>query len=108
MTVSEVWIPPPIDLGPPLPGEPIRKVSYWYVRSYPDSFAKYLHLYELDPQDPGHALGGAAPASCVGAAGRVGREGGPAGIPGLVWRRARSVGSRIGSASETGRVRTYA
>jgi hypothetical protein len=51
MTVPEVWIPPPIDLGPPLPGEPIRKVSYWYVRSYPDSFAKYLHLYELDPQD---------------------------------------------------------
>jgi hypothetical protein len=50
ITVAERW-KPPINLGPPQPGEQVRRVTYRYVRSIPDSYAKYLHLYELDPKD---------------------------------------------------------
>jgi hypothetical protein len=50
MMVAEWW-KPPIDLGPPHPGEQVRRATYRYVRSIPDSYAKYLHLYELDPKD---------------------------------------------------------
>lgn len=50
MAVAERW-KPPIDLGLPQPGEQVRRVTYWYVRSIPDSYVKYLHLYELDPGD---------------------------------------------------------
>ncbi len=47
-------IPPPIDLGPPAIGEEVRRVSYWYVRSFRAyGPARSVHLYELDPKDEG-------------------------------------------------------
>jgi hypothetical protein len=33
LAVPEVPIPLPLDLGPPAPGEPLRRVGYWYRNS---------------------------------------------------------------------------
>jgi hypothetical protein len=50
--VPDPWIPPPIDLGPPMPWEPFRRVTYWYVRSAPaQGLARWRHLYALDLAD---------------------------------------------------------
>jgi hypothetical protein len=51
--VPDPWIPPPLDLGPPWPWEPFRRVTYWYVRSVPgrDGFARWRHVYVLDAAD---------------------------------------------------------
>jgi hypothetical protein len=94
MTVAERH-KAPIDLGLPQPGEQVRRVTYWYVRSIPDSYAKYLHVYELEPKDRDMLRGGAAPGSRVEAAGRVRPAGGAVGVPGSVtsagstgWHRA--------------------
>jgi hypothetical protein len=48
----EQWIPPPIDLGKPMPRAVFRRVTYWYDRSLPGGgIARWLHLYLLDPAD---------------------------------------------------------
>jgi hypothetical protein len=51
--VPDPWIPPPLDLGPPRPWEPFRRVTYWYVRSAPAGagLARWRHVYALDPAD---------------------------------------------------------
>jgi hypothetical protein len=51
--IPDPWIPPPLDLGPPLPGEPHRRVTYRYVRSVSGRALgrRWLHLYVLDPAD---------------------------------------------------------
>jgi hypothetical protein len=51
--VPEVWVPPPLDLGPPADGGEIRRVSYWYRQSRrEDGPGRYVHLYALDPPTP--------------------------------------------------------
>src|SRR6266487_915590 len=51
--IPDPWIPPPLDLGLPEPGEPHRRVTYWYVRSVParGGFARWRHVYALDEAD---------------------------------------------------------
>jgi hypothetical protein len=50
LRVPEPYIPPPIDLGPPAPGEEVRRVTYRYVRSgVTEGVSEYLHLYEREP-----------------------------------------------------------
>jgi hypothetical protein len=51
--IPDPWVPPPLELGPPAPGEPFRRVTYWYVRSVPGRRLgrRWLHLYVLDPAD---------------------------------------------------------
>jgi hypothetical protein len=51
--IPDPWIPPPLNLGPPMPWEPFRRVTYWYVRSVPAGYgiARWRHVYALDPAD---------------------------------------------------------
>lgn len=51
--VPDPWIPPPLDLGPPRPWEPFRRVTYWYMRSVParGGLARWRHVYTLDEAD---------------------------------------------------------
>lgn len=50
--VPDPWVPPPLDLGPPRPWEPFRRVTYWYLRSVPTSgLARWRDLYALDLAD---------------------------------------------------------